>query len=451
MEASKGVEILLGDPKKALIKLSVPIMVNNLVFTLYNLADGVWVAGLGADALSAIGIFFPIFIVFIAISMGLGVGASSAISRRIGARKREAAEKVAAQTLILGLILSIILTSSVTRLEFLLRLLGAEGRVLDLSMDYSRVILFGSLFLFLNNVSTGVMNGEGSTKLPMYSNVIGTILNIILDPIFIYFLGLGIAGAAYATVVSMAVSSAVFLYWFFGKRTYIKLKLRWFDRNVFDVLRVGLPASFSMMAMSVSIVFLNRIIIGTTGSDGIAVFTSAWRFIQIGFIPMFGIAGALTSVVGASFGARDGAKLKTAYLHAIKTTALIEMAVAASLILLSPQIAFLFTYSPDSSRIYDDLVQTIRMFAIFLPFVPFGMSTVSMFQGIGKGENGLAITVLRTLVFQISFAYVLAIRFGFIGVVAGVVAGNVSSSLIAFTWGSLTTKRLEKSLVKVTT
>jgi|Deesub1362A_J573_1020465.scaffolds.fasta_scaffold00534_3 putative MATE family efflux protein len=455
MKELREVRVLTGDPKKALIKLSIPMMVSNLVFTLYNLADGAWVAGLGADALSAIGIFFPLFMIFISLSMGLGIGASSAISRRIGAKDKKNADNIAMHAIVTGFAVALMLTLIIIRLEHLLKLLGAEGNVLNLALEYSRIIVAGSVFLVFNNISTGILNGEGNTRRTMYANVAGTVINIILDPIFIYILNLGVAGAAYATVVSMAISSAVFIYWFFGGKTFVDVGVESFraDRKImFDILRVGLPSSFSMLSMSIAMVFLNMIIVRAGGSDGIAVFTSAWRLISFGFIPLFGMAGAVTAVVGASFGAKNAEKLRTTYLHAVKLTALIEVFIVSAMIITAPKIAFVFTYSEASVRIYQELVNAMRILPAFLLFTPMGMMTVAMFQGIGRGENSLAITILRTIILQLSFAYIFAFLFGFgfYGVLIGVTIGNITASLIAFTWGTLTVRKLEKELaVKV--
>ncbi|MDN5294629.1 MAG: hypothetical protein PWP01_139 [Methanosarcinales archaeon] len=450
MKELRGVEVLTGDPKKALVKLSIPMMISNLVFTLYNLADGAWVAGLGADALSAVGIFFPLFMVFISLSMGVGIGASSAISRRIGAGDKRGADNIAMHAIVTGFAAALILTLTIIRLEHLLKLLGAEGKVLSLALEYSRIVVAGSVFLVFNNIATGILNGEGNTKKTMYANVAGSVINIILDPVFIYILGFGVAGAAYATVLSMAISSAVFIYWFLG-RSYVDVGLKNFsaDRKIlFDILRVGLPSSFSMLTMSIAMVFLNAIIIRAGGSDGIAVFTSAWRLISVGFIPTFGMAGAVTAVVGASFGARNAEKLRIAYLHAIKLTVLIEVLIVSAMIITAPKIAIVFTYSEASSRIYQGLVNAMRILPAFLLFAPLGMMTESMFQGIGRGENALAITILRTIIFELIFAYILAFPFGFgfFGVLMGVTAANIAGALIAFIGGTMSIRRLEREL-----
>jgi len=434
---------LTGNPKKALMTLSVPIMIGNLVFTLYNLADGIWVAGLGTDALSAVGIFFPLFIILSALSMGIGIGATSAISRRIGAEDKAGAENTAMHAILFGFLISLATISTFPYLGVLLKTVGAKGEVLRLSLRYSRIILLFSPFIFFNNIFVGILNGEGSTKRTMYANVTGALLNMMLDPLFIYVLGFGIAGAAYATSLSLVVSFIILLYYFIGKRTFLRLGGFKADlRITADILRVGLPSSVSMLLMSVAIIFLNLIIVETGSSDGIAVFTSAWRIIHFGLIPLFGIAGAVTPIIGASYGAKNAENLKTAYLHAIVTSVKIELLIALTIAVFAPQLARVFTYTEASSNIYDDLIIALRFLSVILPFIPLSFMTIATFQGLGKGERSLAITLMRTIIFQLSFAYLFAAKFGFLGVLLGVVLGNITSSLIAFIWGLSTIKVL---------
>ena len=448
----RGIDILKENPRRAIIKLSIPIMISNLFFTIYNLADGAWVSGLGADALSAIGVFFPLFMMFIALSMGIGVGASSAISRRIGANDKKGADSAATHAIILGILLALLISLIIPDLKRLLILIGARGNVLNLALGYSKIILAGILFLIFNNIASGIMNGEGNTKRAMYANTVGTIVNIILDPIFIYILGLGISGAAYATIVSMLISSAIFIYWFLSGKCFVDINFRKFNidgKILFDILRVGIPSSFSMLSMSFSMIFINAMIVKACGSDGIAIFTSAWRLISFGFIPLFGIAAATTVIVGASFGARNFSKLRNAYFHALKLATVIEIFMVLFIIIFAPKISLLFTYSEASVRIYHELVYTLRILSLFLIFTPFGITTIALFQGIGKGENSLVITILRTIIFQLSFAYILAFTFGlgFYGIILGIVLGNITASLLAFLWGRLTVKKLERRLV----
>ncbi len=446
---TEGVRVLTGEPEKAILRLSIPIMVSNLVFTLYNFADGVWVSGLGADSLSAIGLFMPLFFMFISLSLGLGIGTSSAIARRIGSGDKAGADNIAAHSMLMAAVLSVLILSTYFRLEEILRFLGASGNVLREALAYSRIVVAGSMFIVFNNVAVGILNGEGNTKRSMYANVAGSLLNIVLDPIFIYLMGLGIAGAAYASVLSMLFSSALFAYWiFYNSKTYVNVSFREFRPSrtiVFDILRVGLPSAFSMLTMSISLIFINALIVRVSDSDGIAVFTSAWRTVHFGFIPLFGLSGAGTAVMGAAFGARNVDRLERAYRYAIKVAVLVEIVIVLFFVSLSGYLAMFFTYSEASVRIYSMLVETLRILPVFLVFAPLGIMTVSLFQGIGRGENGFAITVLRTLIFQLSFAYLLAFHFslGFDGIIYGVVLGNILASIIAFAWGTHVIRKLK--------
>ncbi len=374
MHRTEGVRILTGEPERAIVKLSIPIMVSNLVFTLYNFADGVWVAGLGADSLSAIGLFMPLFFMFVSLSMGLGIGAGSAISRKIGAGDKRGADNVAVHALILSFILGVSIMSVYLRLEQILSALGAHGNVLDESLRYARVMVLGSIFLVFNNVSVGILNGEGNAKRAMYANVTGSALNIALDPVFIYLIGLGITGTAVASVISMLASSLMIVYWMlYNSRTYVSISFRGFrpDRSIiFDILRVGLPSAFAMLAMSISIIILNLMIVRVDGTDGIAVFTSAWRVIHFGFIPLFGFAGAGTAVMGSAYGAKRVDRLERAYRYAISLAVKIELVMASIFIITAPITAMAFSYSQDSSRIYEELVFVMRILPAFLPVAP---------------------------------------------------------------------------------
>ncbi len=450
---TEGVRILTGEPEKAILKLSAPIMVSNLVFTLYNFADGVWVSGIGAEALSAIGLFMPLFFMFVSLSLGLGIGTSSAISRKIGADDKHGADNVATHSLIMAAVLAIAILSSYFRLDQILALLGAGGKVLEEALAYGRIIVAGSVFLVFNNVAVGILNGEGNTKRSMYANVAGSLLNIVLDPVFIYGMGLGIAGAAYASVLSMAFTSLLMVYWMlYNSKTYVRVSFARFRPSrgiVLDILRVGLPSAFSMLTMSITLIFINAMIVRVSDADGIAVFTSAWRTVHFGFIPLFGFSGAGTAVIGAAFGARNIEKLERAYMYAIKLAVIIELAIVAVFISLAENLAVFFTYSEASVRIYTSLVETLRVLPVFLIFAPLGIMTVSLFQGIGRGENGFAVTFLRTVVFQLSFAYIFAfvLSLGFYGIIYGVVLGNILASLVAFAWGRRVIGGLRKRAV----
>ncbi|KAF2956618.1 MATE family efflux transporter [Marinitoga sp. 38H-ov] len=448
---TKGTLLLKGDPKIAIRKLSLPMILAMLVQTMYNLVDGIWVAGLGSNSLAAIGLFFPIFMIIIALAAGLGVGASSEISRKIGEKNKAGADTAAIISILLaiglGLITAIILFFSI---KSILQSIGSGGETLQLTLDYAYILIIFSPLLMFNNTANGILRGEGDAKKAMYAIAVGSLLNIALDPLFIYGFKLGIKGAAYATVISFSISSILIIYWMFIKRnTYLTITFKdyKYDSKILkNILKVGIPASLAQVSMSIAIFVLNVFAVKAGGDIGVAVFTSGWRIINFGTVPLIGIATAVTTVTGAAYGQKNGEKLSTAHLYAIKFGLTISFFVMFSIFIFAPQIAKIFTYSKDGYVIYDDLVTALKVMSLFLPGVPFGMFTSSMFQGIGHGIKSLIVSINRTIIMQILFSwlYIFIFNIGLPGVWWGIVTGNAVSAVITFIWGRMTIKKLRK-------
>jgi len=242
------------------------------------------------------------------------------------------------------------------------------------------------------------------------------------------------------------------IFWLFIKKdTYVDIGFKHFKFNsriVKDILRVGIPSSFAQMSMALAMFVLNIIIVKAGGTDGIAVFTSAWRIMMLGIVPLIGIAIGVTAVIGAAYGAKNIGKLKTGYLYGIRLGFSIELGVVALVMILAHQFSYLFTYSKGAAHISGDLIKALRWLVWFLPSVPFGMLTSSMFQGIGKGEKSLAVTILRTIIMQVFFSYLfgISLKYGIVGVWWGITVGNVTAAAISFVWGMLTVKGLKRQL-----
>jgi len=441
-EITQGVKILLGDPRKAVLKLSFPMMIGMLSSALYNIVDGIWVAGLGHEALSAIGLFFPLFMIVISLSSGIGIGGSSAVSRSIGEKNQEKASLVAMHTIVIGIFLGSLLTLLlIFYLKDIFNITGARGETAQLALNYGKLIALSSIFLAFSHIGSGILRGEGDTNRAMYALVLGAGLNIILDPLFIYYFRLGIEGAALATLLSIFISSIPIAYWlFFPNNTYVKIKFKHFSfkkKILGEILGVGIPACFAQLSMATAMFILNIIVVKTGGDQGIAVFTSAWRIIMLGTVPLLGVAIGVTAVCGAAYGAKDIIKLREGFLYAIKAGFIFEAITASLVIIFAPKIALIFTYSQKSYAIYQDLVQALRLLILFLPATPLGFLTSAMFQGINKGLNSLIVTILRTIIMQVLFSYFLGVvlKWGLIGVWLGIVMGNLIATVITFNWG----------------
>jgi putative MATE family efflux protein len=442
-KSTEGVNILLGDPRKAVVKLSIPIIVAMSVQTIYSLTDTFWVSGLGADALAAVGFAFPFFVIQMALTGGLGVGGGAAISRRIGARDKTGVDNVAVHAFVIMLILTVALTVLGLALIKDLFVYSGAGKTTGLGVEYTRVIFAGSFVFFFTNVANSILRSEGDSKRAMRSMILGSGLNIVLDPIFIYTLGLGVAGAALATVISFASSGLLMFYWFFIKKdTYVSFRFHSFkfDKSIIrDIFRVGIPSSIEQLALALTALIMNYVIATVGSTDGVAVYATAWRVTSIAVAPLIGISIAVVSVSGAAFGEKNFKKAKNTLIYAIEIGFFIETIIAAAVYIFAPDIAAVFTQTENAARIAPELTRLLKIMTVFYPVVAFGMLSGSLFQGAGKGTSALAATLLRSLVMTLFFSLLFAfgLGWGLLGVWWGLVVGTLIGSMIAFVWAQV--------------
>lgn len=462
-EITKGVKTLLGDPKKAIIKLAIPMIIAMSVQTIYNFVDTLFISGIGQElftdskingigdlGVAAIGLIFPFFMMAIAISTGLGVGTSSAISRRIGANDKKGADDVGEHSIILILIIALFFSIILYLLsEPLLKGIGA-GDALPYAVSYGRIIFSGSITIFFINTATAILRGEGDVRRVMYAIIFGTTLNIVLDPIFIYTLKLGVAGAAYATVLSMICSSIILVYWLmFKKDTYIDFKFKTFKLKkdiIFDIFKVGLPASVQQLSMSFTMLLINIIIIhiALVGVLGISIYTIGWRVVMVAILPLLGLATAIVSVTGAAFGAKKYKKLNTAFLFSVEFGLIIEIIIGVIFFILAPFVTLLFTTGEGLPQLRQDIELFIKISCLFYPGAAFGIASSAMFQGTGKGIYSLIATLLRTIILTPIFAVLFCCVFslGLSGIWWGLVVANLIGSIVSFTWAKLYIRQL---------
>ena len=453
--ATKGVKTLLGDPKKAIITLAVPMIIAMSIQTVYNFVDALFVSGFGSNiftdaivadtgslAIAAIGYVLPFFMMAIALSTGIGVGSASAISRRIGAKDKKGADNVAEHSIFITILIAIVFTIILfISSDKLFDVIGA-GKSLPLAASYGRILFAGSINIFFINIATAILRGEGDAKRSMYAIALGSILNIILDPIFIFTLKLGVSGAAYATVLSMSITSFILIYWlFFRKDTFVNFKLKHFrfKREILtDIFRVGLPASFQQISMSITMLMVNLIIIhaALAGDEGITIYTIGWRIVTIAILPLLGLATATISVTGAAFGAKEYNKLNTAFLFSVKFGLLIEIIIAFFIFVLSPLITAIFTTGSGFEGIKSDITLFIKISCLFYPGAAFGIASSATFQGVGKGVYSLIATLIRTIILTTMLAVIFCCYFdlNLEGVWWGIVIANIIGSTISFTW-----------------
>ncbi len=453
-EKSKNIEMITGDPKKAIIRLAIPMMISMLLIMLYNLADSIWVAGLGADALAAIGFITPLFMVLVGLGNGIGAGANSLIARNIGAKRYDEANNSALHAILLCVIISIISTIIIEALMVpILEFMGA-GNTIQFAMDYSYII-FGFLFVFVySGVASAIFRSEGDMRRATIAIAVTAIMNIILDPIFIYILNMGIAGAAWATVISATTSSIVMSYWIWGKKDlYLDLSLKNFNYEssiMLDTLQVAIPSTLENIVFSALAIIINSMLVLAAGTTAVAVYTASMRIVQLSMIPLIGIGTAVLTVCGVAYGAHNHENLKTAHSYSIKIGFVVSIAIGILIYVFSHQIAELFAYTSASAGLASQIASAISILTLFVIAIPHGIMSSMMFQGVGKGTYSLLITLLRSLILEGIFAYVFCfiLGWGVIGIYAGVVLGCFVGGTVGYVWAKFFIYKFKKISIR---
>lgn len=447
-DSSNNVDLMLKNPKKALINMSIPLIISLLITSFYNLIDAFWVSGLGADALAGIGFFTPIFMILVGFGNGLGSGAAFALSKYLGGGNKQKANNASIHSIIINIIVSLVVTIILLiLLNPILNAMGA-GQTIGYATDYGVIILLGSVFIILSNALYGIFRGEGDTTRPMYAMMASAILNMILDPIFIYKFDLGVMGAAAATIVSSIFVILVLIYWFYIKKdTYLKPNISnfTFEKDISkDIIKVGIPASIQLLNNAFFAAVFSALLTFVGSTDSVAVYSTGWRIVTIGTTPLLAIGTTLISVIAANYGAKNYKNIKIAHRYAMKISILIAFVIAVLTNVFAGDIASVFASGGSSSRIASELTSFLSWIVIYYPTMAVGVASTYVFQGVGKGLTAMFQTIMRETGFTIFFAVLLGVVFGYgvWGAWMGIVLGEVVSNNITMLWADYLIKKL---------
>jgi len=454
MSKSKNIEMITGDPKKAIVKLALPMMLSMLLIMLYNIADSIWVAGLGPDALAAVGFITPLFMVLIGLGNGIGAGANSLIARNIGAKNHDQANNAGLHAIVLSIIVSLVFTILIEVFMVpILQFMGA-GNTIQYAMDYSYII-FGFLFIFVfSGVASAIFRSEGDMRRATIAIAVTAVLNIILDPIFIYVLNFGISGAAWATVISATMSCIVMSYWIWVKKDlFLDLSPKNFKYSshiMIDTLQVAIPSTLETIVFSALAIIINSMLVLAAGTTAVAVYTASMRIVQLAMIPLIGIGTAVLTVAGIAYGAHNYKNLQTAHSYSIKIGFIVSIILGALMFIFSGQIATVFSYTQASAGLASEIATAISVLSLFVLAIPHGIMSSMMFQGVGKGTYSLLITLLRSLILESVFAYLFCFIFGWglPGIYGGVVFGCFLGGTIGYIWAKLFIRKFKEISIR---
>ena len=427
----------LADPRRAVWRLALPILAGIGVQTLYNLTDMAFVGRLGGSAVAALTFSMPLVFLASGIAFGLGHGATSAVARHLGAGDRPGAGHAAEHAILLALAVGLATAAAAIAFQLdLFRALGARDEPLRLATRYFGILAPGFVLVLLNGTFHAILAGEGDTRTPVALQGSGTLLNIGLDPVFIFAAGMGIRGAAVATVVSQSLVFLAFLVHLFVRRgSYVEFRFRAFRPSAATaagLLRVGLPSSASMVLMAAGGMFYNRIV-SAFGPDAVAGLGVGSRLDAVFFLPVIALATSMVTVVGMFFGAGRVDLIRSTVRYALTRSVAFAVAIGVLFWIFAPRLAGLFTTEP---VIVDVAVGYIRVTTWAFPFIAVGIVSGSVFRGLGSGLPGLVLTSLRVLLISVPLAWTLTrvFRLGIETVWLSFAASGLITSFVALWW-----------------
>lgn len=436
-ERSKKTELLGSLPiPKALLAMGLPAMIGMMINALYNLADAYFVGGLGTSQMGAISVAFPIGQVIVGLGLLFGNGAASYISRLLGKGDQKTADKAASTALYSSIFAgAVLIICTLIFLNPVLKLLGATESILPYALTYAGIYTASSIFNIFNVTMNNIVTSEGAAKTTMFALLSGALLNIILDPIFIYVLNWGVAGAAAATAISQIISALVYLYYILSKKSVFSFSIKkcCFSKEIIsEILKIGIPTMIFQLLTSLSISLINMRA-KEYGDSVIAGMGAVTRIISMGSLMVFGFIKGFQPIAGYSYGARKYDRLREAIRTAIiwSTVFCAVFGIAAAI----------FSKTIISGFTKDDMemIETGRktLIANGLSFLLFGFYTVysSLYLALGKAKEGLILGACRQGLCFVPIILILPLLWNINGILYAQPISDIISAVITVFMG----------------
>jgi putative MATE family efflux protein len=445
----RSTQLSEGNIPYLLLKFSAPAVVGMLAQALYNVVDRVFVGqAIGPLGIAGITVSFPFMLILLAFSMLVGYGAGALVSIRLGEQRRDEAERVLGNGAVLLVGTAILLTTlGLTFLDPVLTLFGASEQVLPYARDYLQLIVLGSAFQTVGFGLNAVIRGEGNPKIAMFTLLIGSLLNAVLDPIFLFGFGWGMRGAAAATVTAQAVSALWVLSYFLRGESLLRLhvgNLRLRGSLCISIMAIGSPMFAIQMAASVMNAILNnqlRIYGGDLAISVVGIIHAVGLFIAM---PVFGINQGAQPIIGYNYGAKKFNRVKKALQTAILAATAICLTGFLIVMVFPSHVIRLFNREDESLMRLG--THAIRICLIMLPIIGFQIVIVSAsyFLAVGKPKQAMLLGLSRQVLLLIPAILVLPYFFGLDGIWAAIPAADLGSSMLTGIWLMLELRHLRK-------
>lgn len=419
---------------KLLLRMSAPAMVGMLVMALYNVVDTIFIGrAIGTLGIAGVTISLPLQIVFFALSLTVGIGAASEISRRIGAGDTKSAEKTLGVATWLVLVGSaLIVLFGLLFLKPILLASGANEEVLPFAMDYMQVILYGAPFLIATVVGNNLARAEGNAPLAMKVMIAGALVNVCLDYIFLFPLQMGIAGAAWATSISNVVSFVWLAPYFLNKKSAVPLLwkyVRWSTDHVRKIMVIGAASFMREVSFVLQTLVLNHILMALGGSVAVAAMGILMRLSMMVLMPIFGVVQGLQPIAGYNFGAKKFTRVREVFLTAVKWGTGISV-FAFVLLYFFPEFWVRVFVSSKEVELISVTVEGLKLMVLGFAVVGFQSVTGGLYQALGFGKQSMILSLLRQVIFLTPAVLILSHFFGIIGVWWSFPIADISAVII---------------------
>lgn len=433
---------------KLLLKMSIPATIGMIVNALYNLVDTIFVGqGVGPMGIAGLTIGLPIQMLIGALGMTFGTGAASIISRRLGEKRPDEAAKTAVNAFVLAFIssLSIMILGEIF-IDPLLIAFGATDTILPYANEYMQVILLGSFFLSFSMVGNNISRAEGQPKIAMLTMIIGAGMNIILDPIFIFGLGMGIRGAAIATVISQFFSFTFIMRFMISGKSHLPLKWSYVKLDTAiakEINTLGLPTMVRQGGMSALALVINNVLRYYGGDFGIATYGMMNRLFMFTLMPIFGIVHGYQPIAGYSFGAKLVDRLKEVNQKAMMTTSFMSF---IGFMVLQFGAELLIRMFTSDETLVQMAVPALRISSSALFLLGLQVIGSTYFMSVGKAFPAFFLSLSRQFIFLIPLVLILPRFFGLNGVWYALPLADVLSVIVTMTWFSISWRKTKIEL-----
>ena len=398
---TKDLEVMLSNPKVAILSMAAPLFVSYLITNLQTFADSFWCSGLGPDAMAAVSISAPMYGIIVNIGSGLGVGASAAIARSLGAGNKKRADSLASQVIMIILLISISLSIFLLIcLKPLLGLMGG-GEVMDYCMAYALPLVLFTFPLMMNHVVIGLLRSEGAAKRSMVLSILAAVLNLILDPVMIYGLNMGILGASLSTVTSYGIMISVGFYWYLKKKLYVNISFKGFHfiwEQIKDIFVVGVPRALELVVVSLLIIPQNVLVLICGGTEGMITYYYPLKFTALVAVSALSISAAMVPVTSAAIGQNDFEKAKVGFKYSFKMAVVIASIMAVVIFVLADPLTSVFCHTPETAHLHAEMTKALRIYTIFIPCSACVSISSGILQSLRLAQMSTVVMLIRELV-----------------------------------------------------